>query len=116
MAASSDKKEERFLEWVITSILQPWDLESWTNALCSMIFENIMIDDPALFGAFTSQAVDNFGNSLFISVENFLKEQEHFTDKEISKMIDSLKKGLTGISIIYKKEKNKFTMRMLKDI
>ena len=115
VSVCNDKKEERFLEWVITSILQPWNLESWTNALCLMIFDNIMVEDTTLFCSFASQAVDNFGNSLFISVENFFKEQRSLPDKLISEKIDFLKQSLTKISIIYKKEKPLFTLRMLKD-
>lgn len=116
VAVSNNKKKERFLEWVVTSILQPWDLESWTNALCLMIFENTMIEDPMLFVSFANQALDNFGNSLFVNLENFLREQKHFPDKKIFKVMDSLKNGLSGISIIYKKEKTHFIVRMLKDI
>lgn len=116
VTVSNNKEEDRFLEWLVTSILQPWDLESWTNALCLMIFENIMVEDPTLFGSFASQAIDNFGGSLFISMENILRGQQHIPKNVMGDMISSFRKGMTSISVIYAKEKPHFILRTLKDI
>jgi tetratricopeptide (TPR) repeat protein len=115
VATSNDKDEERFLEWLITSILQPGDLESWTNAITTMFFEAIMIKDPTLFGSFTSQAVENFGESLFISIENILREQKGLPAKLIEETMEAIKKSFTQISIMYKKEEIDFTFRILDD-
>ena len=103
------------MEWLVTSILQPRDLESWTNTLCLMLFEDIMIKDPTLFGSFASQAMDHFGNSLFISVENFFKEQKGLPNEVIKEMVESIKKSLNSISIMYKKEETHFTLRVLNE-
>jgi len=98
VSISDEKKVDRFLEWMIVSIIQPNDLESWTNTFMLMFDESFMSKDPVTFVTFASQAFKNFGNRFFISLDKILREN-NFSENDIEELINFLKKELKKISL-----------------
>lgn len=99
VSISGEKKVDRFLEWMIVSIIQPYDLESWASAFMLMFDESFMSTDPITFVTFAGQAIKKFGNRFFISLDKILREN-NFNDNDIEALISPLKKELNKISLI----------------
>ena len=91
VSMSGEKKDNIFFEWAITSILNFEDIESWTNALCSMIQESIDKVDSTLSWSFIHQAVEKFNGALLISIEKFYKSQDGIDEKTIDNIITTFK-------------------------
>jgi len=110
VAITNDKKEERFLEPLVVSILQPEDIEYWTHTMFLMISENIMESDPFLFWAFANEAIDRFGHTLILCLEFFLKDLE-FPEDKIKEMVETFRVFFQKLAASYTQERPQFILR-----
>lgn len=110
VSISKVKENDKFLEWMITSIIQPSDLESWSNTFILMFQESFMSIDPVTFSIFGGQAVNNFGIRFFISLEKILREN-NLDESTIEEIINSFKNNLSKVALLNYKGFTPFIFR-----
>jgi len=73
VAITALKKEKRYCEWLITAILQPWDVEAWAWA-CILLLTDTSAHERLFFWAAMSEAVTTHGQSIANEIRVTLKK------------------------------------------
>lgn len=100
---SGTKENERFMEWLITSILQNWDIEAWANALLS--FDNN--DRETHIDLFSYVCYESFrlhGSKLEERLIEVLKNQPSTSEQQARHLIDQYKLIYESIRPIFSED------------
>ena len=78
---------DQHVPWLIAAVLQTWDLEAWTNAVCTAINGY----DDYIVVAVCVEGIRIHGEPLLEGVRATLRRNPGFDESDINKIIDTMR-------------------------
>ena len=111
IAISGLKREKRYCEWLITAILQPWDVEAWGWA-CIFLLADTTAREKLFFLAAISEAITVHGQSIANEIRTKLEKMPSL-EKETFKAILALMQEISKEGLKYfSQRKDDFIFRV----